>query len=301
MKMKRISLMVSTLLAVGLLTAGGTSSVLASTYTEAEIQAENTDGDQDYISNDETFFSIPTVDPSVDALYDYADLLTDSEEAELLQRQVEIENSKNCDIIILTLSENEIPYDYYDGTDTTKSYAEQFYIDSGFRNDAVVFTVDMNNRVIWTVGHGTYDTSDFVDFTEEVYNAALSKARQNDYYGEVDVFLTKFNAYKNPLLAMVPTAMSLVISLVIAILTAVIFLSKHKSAQALKFTPQAAKAEYYQSDVHDVRFMGTRRHVRHIPPPSKSSGGGGGFSGGHSSGGGFSGGGGGFSGGGGKF
>ncbi len=279
--------------------------VFAADDSAAELEArrteENQDGDRDYISNDGTLITIPTVDPSKEEIYDYAGLFTDEEKKSLNERRLKIETAKRCDIVILTLTEAEIPYDFYDGSDTTKAYAEQFYMDNHFADDAVVFTIDMNNRVLWTTGHGKYDDPDFVDLTETIYKQTMARAKKADYFGAANVFMDQFDSYKNIAHAMLPTGISLLISLALMVITIVVMLTNHNATQPSKVNIPAVKVFDYKVVRHQVHYLGTRRSVRHIPKARSGSSGGGGFSGGHSSGGGFSGGGGGFSGGGGKF
>ncbi len=274
--------------------------VWALSYTDEEIEAENTDGDSDYISNDGTLFTMKTVDPSGQRIYDFSDLFSDAEENELEVKRKALEEAKHCDIIVLTLSANEIPYDAYDGNDTTMKYAEQFYMDNGFADDGIIFTIDMNNRVLMTSGHGRYYSDRFESYTEDIYNAVLHDAKNGDYVGAVETFYRMVERYQNPAYAAKPTVLSILISIGLSVLIVIIFLSKHSAVQAMKWTPEGADAKRYKVLTHDVRFRGTRRIVRHIPPPPKSGGDGGSFSS-SSGGGGFSGGGGGFSSGGGKF
>ncbi len=301
MKIKRALIF----LAAVLIFLSGSAGFTKTAYAEnnSDVEAENTDGDNVYISNDGTEFTIPSADSANQEIFDYADLFTDAEEQQLETEKESLEAKKQCDIIILTLTSNEIPYDAYDGNDTTRAYAEQFYMDNGFADDAVILTIDMHNRVIYITGHGTFAAEDFQNEIETIYKAVRNKASDGAYADAAEAFLDQIDRYKNPLRAAVPTVVSLIISAVLSVLTMIILWSRHKSVQAVKYTAEGVPMTNYRVLKHDVRYMGTMRHVRHIPPPPPSggSGRGGGFSGGMSSGGGFSGGGGSFSGGGGKF
>ena len=61
---------------------------------------------------------------------------------------------------------------------SVSALAEQFFMDlTGYSNtkdvDGFIFTLDMNNRLIYTAGAGRYKTEKYVDFAEEIYNDAL--------------------------------------------------------------------------------------------------------------------------------
>ena len=272
----------------------------APAMTAAEAEAENKDGDETYVSNTGEVFTIPRgVDRDL-RIYDYANLLSDSEEDRLRERIHEIEEKKKADIVILT--SEDIPYDADYGTETTMKYAEQFLMDNGFREDAIIFTIDMKNRVLWTAGHGKYADEKYVEYEREVYDAAMSHARDGEYGGAAEAFLDITYRLENIGHAVIPTFFSLVVSSFLSLLGVIGLLAKHGSVQPSRENVPPVKVRNYRTLNHDAVFLGTVRTVRRIErPKSSSSHSGGGFSGGSHSGGGFSGGGGSFSGGGGHF
>ncbi len=266
----------------------------------AEAEAENTDGDDTYVSNSGEVFQIPRIDNPEERVFDYAGLFSTGEENALRSRILEMQKKKKADIVILT--SETVPEDYYYGTETTMKYAEQFLMDNGFREDALIFIIDMNNRVLWTAGHGKYAAEKYVKYEEKVYDAAMYNAKNGDYYGAANAFLDETHKLGNRLYAAKPTFLSLLFSVVLTLMSILGLEAKHSGAQPSKAHTPAVKTNGYKTLSHREQYLGTRRSVRHIPRRTESSGGGGGgFSGGSHSGGGFSGGGGGFSGGGGKF
>ena len=266
----------------------------------AEADAENTDGDDTYVSNSGEVFQIPRVDDPEERVFDYAGLFSSGEEKALRGRISEMQKKKKADIVILT--SETVPEDYYYGTETTMKYAEQFLMDNGFKEDALIFIIDMNNRVLWTAGHGKYAAEKYVKYEEKVYDAAMYCAKNGDYYGAANSFLDETHKLGNRLYAAKPTFLSLLFSVVLTLMSILGLEAKHSGAQPSKAHTPAVKTNQYKTISHKEQYLGTRRSVRHIPRSTSSGGGGdGGFSGGSHSGGGFSGGGGGFSGGGGKF
>ena len=270
----------------------------------APAEPEGPHGSGPWTTNSGTVIYMPYIEDSSERLFDYADLLTASEEEALRTRIAELEGKKNCIIVILT--SNDIPMDYYYGNTTSMTYAEQFYMDlTGYSNtssvDGFLFLLDMNNRVIYTVGAGRYQAEKYVDFEETVYNDVLSDMRAGNYSGVCETFLQDLYKLENVLYAAIPTPVSLIASAIITLFVLVMLLARHKSSQPVNNAKIAVKTMNYRNLGHRMVFLGKHTTTRHIERSSGSSGGGGGFSGGSHSGGGFSGGGGGFSGGGGKF
>ena len=260
---------------------------------------ENNDGDDTYISNDGTIFRIPRIADKTERVFDYAGEFTSSQQEALRARIAKLEAKKDCAVIILVSS--AIPKDINNGSETTQKYLQQFYIDNNFRKDGAGFIIDLNNRVLWTVGSGKYRTQKFINFSEKVYNDCLNVAKRGDFYAAANTFLDDFDDYGNVLKAAVPTPLSLLVSLAAALLGILGFNIRHRSTQPSRATTPKLRVKGYQSTNHDERYLGTTVTRRHIPRSrDNNGGGGGGFSGGFSSGG-FSSGGGSFSGGGGKF
>ena len=274
-------------------------------YSEADAfdadtaEAENNDGDDTYISNNGTVFQIPRASDADERLFDYAGIFTEEQQNLLKEKISKLEKSKKCTVIILT--SNDVPYDVNDGSETTSKYIRQFYIDNGYETNGAGFIIDLNNHVLWSIGSGKFNTDDFVDFSETVYNDCLSAARKGDYYAAAETFCSDFEKYKNVLYAAKPTVLSVIISAVAALIAMLLLLLLHGGTKPSKANTPKVEVKAFKEKVHDEKYLGTTVTRRHIPKHDDSdSGGGGGFSGGHSSGG-FSSGGGSFSGGGGKF
>lgn len=260
---------------------------------------ENHDGDDTFVSNNGTVFQMPTVDSSA-RIYDFAGLLTDEEEADLRTRLEKAEKEK--DIAIFVLTTEDIPTDGYNSSETTRDYLTEFYVFNHFPEDGFAFVIDMNNRWLYTVGHGKYGDSSFNDTCTAISEKAMVPARNGDYAGAARTFVNEVHKLDNLLYRLIPTPLSLLVSAVLSAITLIVLSIKHKSSQPSAANVPGIGVNQYRKLRHDVNYLGTTRTVRHIERTS-SGGGGGGFSsgGGGTSGGGFSGGGGSFSGGGAKF
>ena len=255
-------------------------------------------GSGPYTTNNGTVIYMPYVEDNSQRVYDYADLLTTSEEQSLSDYIAELEGKKKCEIMILTST--DIPLDINYGNETSMKYAEQFYMDNSITEDGLIFLLDMNNRMIWTAGSGKYKAEKYVDFEEKVYNDVLDGMRNQQYYDVCNTFLKDVYKLDNVAYAMMPTPFSLIISAVLSLITLVSLLAKHSSSQPVNNAKIAVKTLNFRQTGHNAIFLGKHTSHRRIVKEHHSSGGGG-FSGGTHSGGGFSGGGGGFSGGGGHF
>ena len=243
-------------------------------------------------------YTAPTVADNTLRVYDFAGILGDSDEASITARIRKVEQSKDCTIVVVTTQ--NVAEDPNYGTDRTRAYAEDFYDAnaSGFRNDAFVLCIDMNNRVLYTVGHGKYADKKYVSFEKKVYDNIYAKAREGDYAGAARAFVEDVYKLENWRYALIPTAGSLLISLAAGLIAAFILIASHKSAEPSAHNVPAVELGKPQVLRHDVRQTGKFVTSHRIVRNNDSGGhGGGGFSGGtHTSGGGGH-----FSGGGGHF
>ncbi len=265
--------------------------------SQDEAYQENNDGDDTYVSNDGTVFQIPRVEDTSQRVYDFAGLFTEEEKNALREEIKKVEEKKNCDIVLLT--SNDVPRDANYSTETSMRYARQFLVDNGFDANSFIAIIDMNNRVFWACGYGDYGTQKYAGWGQKVYDKVLDNLKDRDYMKAADKYIDEINRLNNPLLAAIPTALSLIISAVLALVTMLGFNIRHNSSQPSKANTPPVQVLGYRSKKHDEHYMGTTMHRRHIP---RNTGGGGGGHGGGFSGGGFSSGSGGsFSGGGGHF
>lgn len=272
--------------------------VPAAASTENALGASATESS--YSTNSGEELTIPKVSAAGSRIYDYASLFSENEESTLAEKKEKAEKEQKAQLIILTLTSSEIPADADGGTETTQKYAEQFYIDNGFANDAVILTIDMNNRVLWVTGHGKYAGDKFVSYTKKIYDDINRAAADGDYMKAGEKFISMMADYRNAAAAIRPTGLSLIISAIITLVVIIILFSMQAAAAPSERNAPQIPTKDYQVTAHDVMYTGTHRTVRHIPK-DRSGGSGGDFNGGTSSGGGFSGGGGNFSGGGGHF
>lgn len=133
--------------------------------------------------------------PAVDAgekVYDFADLLSDSEEKKIYKRISKYIDNTNMDMVVVTISDNN--------KDSAMNYADDFYDYNDFGMDSsksgVLFLVDMDNREIYisTTGKAISLYSDYridtildgvyTNFSDRYYYSGIIKVvnAMDSYY-----------------------------------------------------------------------------------------------------------------------
>ena len=127
--------------------------------------------------NIDNILNTPAVDAS-EKVYDFAELLTLSEEEKLYHQVEQFMDSANLDLAIVTISENNKL--------NAREYADDFYDYNGFGTDSehsgVLFLVDMDTREIYmsTTGKAISLYSDYrIDMTLDAISQEFSN--QNYY------------------------------------------------------------------------------------------------------------------------
>ncbi len=106
-------------------------------------------------------------------LEDYADLLTDAEEEELWEVMAEGTGSGN--MVFMTIEDAE-GYE-------TKDYIEMIYQTTDYLNgtDAVIYMIDMDNRLLWITGYGADRKLITPDYGNLITDNVYRYARSDDF------------------------------------------------------------------------------------------------------------------------
>lgn len=131
----------------------------------------------------------PVVDKTK-KIYDYANLLTSTEESDLYNEITEFINTYNMDMAVVTINENN--------KSSSMAYADDFYdyndFGIGSSKSGLLFLIDMDNRNMWisTTGSAIQMYTDaridaILDYTYE-------KISEQDYYGCSSEFV-KYASY----------------------------------------------------------------------------------------------------------
>lgn len=212
--------------------------------TESDLQVPSnvsiTDKNKPFILN------TPKVDAS-EKVYDFADLFTDIEEQELYNEILSYIKETSMDFAIVTISEN--PKSYFNGSDSTTVYADDFHDYNNFKTDAVVFLIDMDNRKFYISTSGkaiimyddarinsTLDIAEF-DMKNKDYAKASKKTIKSlkNYYKEgiprsnknCKLVDGKYKCYKK-----VPLILITLVSLILVIIIWLIIALSYKKIKA---------------------------------------------------------------------
>jgi uncharacterized protein len=129
-------------------------------------------------------FEVPSTRQK-ERLLDNADLLTDSEEADILRRLDEISYKWQCDLVILTVD---------DHTGDIQSYADDYFDYNGFgkefNDSGFLFMLSMFDREWAFSGKGTcgYAITDYG--REYLFDQMRSDLADDDYYGAFSTYIS---------------------------------------------------------------------------------------------------------------
>lgn len=132
----------------------------------------------------------PKVDEK-EKIYDFANLLSSTEESELLEEVLEYIQDYNMDMIIVTTNNNN--------KSDAQNYADDFYDYNYFgvsdTHDGILFLIDMDTREMWisTAGKAQliYDDARIDRMLDNTYNYISAKK----YYSTANVFISNAKEY----------------------------------------------------------------------------------------------------------
>lgn len=219
-------------------------------------------------------------------LVDNADLLSDSEETELLAKLNEISEKQRFDVVIVTV-------DSLEGK-TPQDYADDYYDYNGYgfgaNNDGVLLLISMEDRdwYISTTGYGITAVTDAGrEYMADKFAPELSDGNYAQAFGVYadlcDEFVTQAktgepfdvnNLPKEPFPLLRNLAIAIVIGIVVAIIITGTMKNELKTVKRRSAASNYVKANSLQ--VYENRDMFLYSHVdRQARPKNTNSGGGG--------------------------
>ena len=250
----------------------------------------------DYIdvtgSNRDNVLSTPAVD-ATEKVYDFADLLTDSEEKKLYQQATKFIKKTDLDLAIVTVSDYTKPR--CDG-DCTRTYADDFYdyneFGIGSRHSGVLFLVDMKTRTIYMTTTG--DAMDmYNDYRiEQIMDAIYQEFTNQNYYDGIAKFMTILENYDTigvantkdshyvisddgSVVRDIPWLFLIGGPLLITGIVMAIMISRNKLVRVATSSREYLDKETLQTSIVKDRFVHTHTSKTPIYHSSGSSGGGG--------------------------
>ena len=222
-------------------------------------------------------------------LADMADLLSDSEETDLMEKLDEVSERQEVDIVVVTVDSLE--------GESIMEYADDFYDYNGYgfgdERDGILFLISMEERdwYITTTGYGITAVTDAGrEYMAERFTDDLSEgnyaAAFMTFAGQCDDFITQArtgapydtdNLPKEPFGAAVSLAVSFAIALIISLIATGIMRSSLKTVHS-----QSEADHYIEKDsmkLTNSNDLFLYRHVdRREKPKDNSTGGSGGSS-----------------------
>ena len=218
-------------------------------------------------------------------LLDAADLLTDSEETELLKKLDSISNTHQSNVVLLTVNEH---------SGTIQDFADDYFDYNGFQADynssGILFMLSMEDRE-WAISTCGSAIEAFTDYGQEyMMDQMLPYLKDDDYYGAfneyidvADRLLTQYEQgtpvdvgrpIKEPKNPLAGAAVSLLIGIVVALAAVAVM------ARNLHTVHMNTSAAGYQSHsgikmkVHHDTYVRTTTARTKLPEHDDSRGGG---------------------------
>lgn len=230
--------------------------------------------------------TVPIVDNST-KVYDFADLLSTTEEDSLYNSIVEFIQTYNLDMAVVTINHNFT---------SAMRYADDFYDYNGFgvgsTNDGLLFLIDMDNSEMYITTTGTAQLV-YDDYRiNKILDATYAEIINQDYYGCAGEFvrlsqdyaslgipdsnkyadIDEYGDYYVTNNKSVSFEVAFVIAGIITLIFMIISLSKHRMIK------KASEAKHYLKNIRITNrvdnFLHTHTSKVYIPPANTSSGGG---------------------------
>ena len=210
-------------------------------------------------------------------LDDWADLLSDEEENQLLQVMQPITSYGN--VAFVSISDNP---EY-----STERYAKNYYEERFGYSSGTVFIIDMEERYIWIYSDGEIYQRITTSYANTITDNVYSYASKQDYFTcaskafEQIHTLLEGRHIAQPMKYISNALLSIALALIINYFLAML-LSKSRKASV----SQLLNGTFYKTEIQNSHAEFIKQTRRHNPVSSSSSGGGSGRSGGGGGGGG---------------
>jgi uncharacterized protein len=254
-------------------------------------RTEDNLGVPDKIDYKDSMYNNVILTPLVDAsekVYDFADILTESEEEAIYNEVTDFINTTNLDLAIVTIN--------YNTKRSTMEYADDFYDYNDFQIDGLVFVIDMDNREFYISTAGIailyYDNNR----VENILSSQDYYMINGMYKDSIDILITNLlsyynNGYSNSsnkytidngvLVYKTPYLVLLLISLIVAGIITFILAKRNKQVKLSNESSMYLAKNGKKITNTETKFIDSHTSS-HYRPISDNSGGGSSSSGSHS-------------------
>lgn len=221
----------------------------------------------------------PMVTDTSKGVYDLAGLLSQGE-IDRLERQIKrVEKKKDYRILVVTTAQN---------SGTSMAFADDFFDFNDFGPDGVVFLLDMDNRDQWISTSGIcQEISDDKKSAfsqgdiENILDETTPEASAGDYYQCLANFVNEVKKHGNLLYTLIPTGISLLISLGLAAAVLAAMMIQHKTVAPVNNANIRVETQSFRVGTNSALFLGAQTLSRRIPRSNGGGMGGGGGGGMH--------------------
>lgn len=145
-------------------------------------------------SNKQSILSTPAVDAS-EKIYDFAELLTETEEKKLYKKIKYFVKETELDLVIVTIKENVKGNSGDSATTRMKAYSHDFYDYNDFKNNGLLLLIDMQAGGIYMVTEGKavelFPNSRMNPILKNVYD----KLSERKYFDACNGFITSVSDF----------------------------------------------------------------------------------------------------------
>lgn len=164
-------------------------------------------------------------------VYDYANLLSTTEEQKLSELAEDYKNEYGVNVVFLT-------YDNANGKSTMR-YTDDFYDEIHYNQSGILFAIDMDNREMYINTIGTCINTLSDRERNAIFDETQNYVKNKEYYKFFDKTCKKaFGKMYNEGLAeendteqwWIPTGTSIVVTLIVMTIVTIILIAKHNKA-----------------------------------------------------------------------
>lgn len=143
--------------------------------------------------------ALPVLSAAEARVFDFADILTDAQEARLQSKIDSLRREHNIDFVLLTSTEVRYSYDDREAGNLALDYAEAFYVQRNFgvgdSYNGVIIFIDMSNRLPTMSACGGTKTFLSPSRREGILEDMHNSLSSGDYAGAFDIALDGCDKY----------------------------------------------------------------------------------------------------------
>lgn len=226
-----------------------------------------------------TFVGVANVSAATARVLDDAEVLTSIEEQKLEERLDNIYLDKSVDVVLAIVSNvGQL------GHSDVEDLAKDFYSDSDYSSNGMIFVVSLNDREYWTESYGTASQTITYDEKEDLHAAAQSYLSSGDYYDafceyidfvekELDNVATGEESDTDMSERLKVGGIVFVVSLIIALIVVLMMRSSMKTIKSQRAASSyIVPGSFNLRTERDVYLYTTTRVIRHESNKSSGSG-----------------------------